>query len=163
MDSLNHLKKKLIFKIKQNLLFSNFRDFRILDSNIVLTPLYSGVFLFLYYIVLPQLNKINIQIMTQENLQKDLESIKEMLVEMNMHTKEYLNVQEASKFLNLSVSSIYKLTHADKIKYSKPNGKIILFRRSDLVDFIEAGFSTTHEDYLKLADVMIDKTFKKRK
>lgn len=101
--------------------------------------------------------------MTQENLQKDLESIKEMLVEMNMHTKEYLNVQEASKFLHLSVSSIYKLTHADKIKYSKPNGKIILFRRSDLVDFIEAGFSTTHEDYLKLADVMIDKTFKKRK
>ncbi len=101
--------------------------------------------------------------MLQEELKKEFEIIKEMLVEMNMHTKEYLNVQEASKFLHLSVSSIYKLTYADKIKYSKPNGKIILFRRTDLVEFIESGFSTTQEEYYKLADAMIDKTLKKRK
>lgn len=101
--------------------------------------------------------------MTNEQLKKEFESMKEMLSEMSLNTKEYLNVQEASKFLHLSVSSIYKLTYADKIKYSKPNGKIILFRRSDLVDFIESGFSTTQEEYYRLADAMIDKTLKKRR
>lgn len=101
--------------------------------------------------------------MTNEQLKQEMESMKEMLSEMSLNTKEYLNVEETSRFLHLSVSSVYKLTHGGKIRYSKSGGKKILFRRSDLVEYIEKGFSSTSEEYKKLTDKMIDRTFKNRR
>lgn len=100
--------------------------------------------------------------MTNEQLKQEMESMKEMLSEMSLNTKEYLDVEETSRFLHLSVSSVYKLTHGGKIRYSKSGGKKILFRRSDLIEYVEKGFSTTNEEYQKLADKMIDKTLKRR-
>ena len=88
--------------------------------------------------------------------------MKEKLSEMSLNTKEYLDVEETGKFLHLSTSSVYKLTHGGKIRYSKSGGKKILFRRSDLIEYVEKGFSTTNEEYQKLADKMIDKTLKRR-
>lgn len=101
--------------------------------------------------------------MSSEQLKQEMESIKSMLSEMSLNTKEYLNVEETSRFLHLSVSSVYKLTHGGKIRYSKSGGKKILFRRSDLVEYIEKGFSSTSEEYQKLTDKMIDRTFKNRR
>lgn len=100
--------------------------------------------------------------MSSEQLKQEMESIKSMLSEMSLNTKEYLDVEETAKFLHLSVSSVYKLTHGGKIRYSKSGGKKILFRRSDLIEYVEKGFSTTNEEYQKLADKMIDKTLKRR-
>ena len=100
--------------------------------------------------------------MTNEQLKQEIESMKEMLSEMSLNTKEYLDVEETAKFLYLSTSSVYKLTHGGKIRYSKSGGKKILFRRSDLIEYVEKGFSTTNEEYQKLADKMIDKTLKRR-
>lgn len=101
--------------------------------------------------------------MSQEELKKEFDSMKEILSEMSLNTKEYLDVEETAKFLHLSVSSVYKLTHGGKIKYSKSGGKKILFRRSDLIEYIEKGFSSTSEEYQKVMDKMIDKTLKKRR
>ena len=100
--------------------------------------------------------------MSQEELKKEFDSMKEILSEMSLNTKEYLDVEETAKFLHLSVSSVYKLTHGGKIKYSKSGGKKILFRRSDLIEYIEKGFSSTSEEYQKVMDKMIDKTLKRR-
>lgn len=101
--------------------------------------------------------------MSNEQLKQEMESIKSMLSEMSLNTKEYLDVEETAKFLHLSTSSVYKLTHGGKIRYSKSGGKKILFRRSDLVEYIENGFSSTSEEYQKVMDKMIDNTLKKRR
>jgi len=101
--------------------------------------------------------------MSQEELKKEFESMKEMLSEMSLNTKEYLDVEETAKFLHLSVSSVYKLTHRSILRYSKSGGKKILFRRSDLIEYIEKGFSSTSEEYQKVMDKMIDNTLKKRR
>lgn len=43
---------------------------------------------------------------------------------------------EAAKFLNVSNSYLYKLTHLRKIPYYKPQGKKIYFLREDLVSYL---------------------------
>lgn len=101
--------------------------------------------------------------MLQEELKKEFESMKEMLSEMSLNTKEYLDVEETAKFLHLSVSSVYKLTHRSILRYSKSGGKKILFRRSDLVEYIEKGFSSTSEEYQRLTDKLIDGKLNKRR
>ena len=49
----------------------------------------------------------------------------------------YLTVSEASKYLSLSESSIYKMTSNRKIPFYKPSGRKILFNKSDLIVWIE--------------------------
>ena len=46
------------------------------------------------------------------------------------------NVEEAALYLKVSKSHIYKLTSAKLIQFSKPTGKAILFRKSDLDCFV---------------------------
>ena len=52
--------------------------------------------------------------------------------ELNLVYKKVLSVNEASEYLNISVSWLYKLTHLKKIPHYKPNGKMIYFKKSDL-------------------------------
>lgn len=53
------------------------------------------------------------------------------------HRKEYLNVQEASEFLGISTSHLYTIVSERKITHYKPFSKTLLFRRVDLIKFIE--------------------------
>ena len=48
-----------------------------------------------------------------------------------------LTVREASKFLHISVNSVYNLIYESRISYYKLKGKI-LFKRHDLLDFLES-------------------------
>ena len=50
--------------------------------------------------------------------------------------KEYLSVNEAADYLNLSSSLIYKLTSKHEIPVYKPNGKVVFIRRDDLNHWI---------------------------
>ena len=43
---------------------------------------------------------------------------------------------KAAEFLSMKTSYLYKLTSARKISHSKPNGKLIYFRRSVLEDYL---------------------------
>jgi excisionase family DNA binding protein len=54
------------------------------------------------------------------------------------YEKEILNLQEASAYLNISGSTIYKRTSQGNIPHYKPNGKLILFKKEDLDEWIEA-------------------------
>lgn len=46
--------------------------------------------------------------------------------------KEVLSFNEAVSYLDVSKSFLYKLTSTNKISFSKPNNKLIYFRRIDL-------------------------------
>lgn len=50
--------------------------------------------------------------------------------------KEVLSFKEALVMLDLSASTLYKLTHKRAIPYYKPSGKMIYFKKADLIDWM---------------------------
>lgn len=67
-----------------------------------------------------------------ENIQQQLQEIKEMISELSIQNKEILSFKEASKYLNLSHSTMYKYTSTNVIAHYKPTGKKIFFKKEDL-------------------------------
>ena len=65
-------------------------------------------------------------------MDKTLEKRFEELEQMLFLTKNVLSFDEASKFLNLSKSYLYKLTSGNLIPHYKPQGKMLFFERADL-------------------------------
>ena len=59
---------------------------------------------------------------------------------------ERLTLQEACNYLDLSSSTLYKLTSKNKIPHFKPNGKKIYFRKSDLNDWLFRNRVSTAEE-----------------
>ncbi len=58
-------------------------------------------------------------------------------IEENLYlTKNVLSFEEASKFLNLSKSYLYKLTSANLIPHYKPQGKMLYFEKQELEDWL---------------------------
>jgi excisionase family DNA binding protein len=50
--------------------------------------------------------------------------------------KEVLSFKEALALLDISASMLYKLTHQRAISFYKPNGKLIYFKKQDLLDWM---------------------------
>ena len=63
---------------------------------------------------------------------KSLEQRIEELESLVYESKNVLSFEEASKFLNLSKSYLYKLTSAGLIPHYKPQGKMIYFEKDAL-------------------------------
>lgn len=61
-----------------------------------------------------------------------LDSITRMLREQNLLKKEVLTFSEATDYLSVSSSHLYKLTSNNIIPFYKPNKKKIFFKRSEL-------------------------------
>jgi excisionase family DNA binding protein len=51
---------------------------------------------------------------------------------------QYMTPKEASQFLRISLSKIYKMTSVKSIPHYKVGGKI-LFKSQELIDFVEGG------------------------
>ncbi|MBO9699932.1 MAG: helix-turn-helix domain-containing protein [Sporocytophaga sp.] len=51
----------------------------------------------------------------------------------------FLSAKEASDFLRISKSNLYQLTRCNKLKFYKPNGKNLYFKKEDLIDYIKGG------------------------
>jgi excisionase family DNA binding protein len=51
---------------------------------------------------------------------------------------QYMTLKEASQFLRISLSKIYKMTSVKGIPHYKVGGKI-LFKPQELIDFVEGG------------------------
>lgn len=69
------------------------------------------------------------------------EEVKTALKELLPNTEavdagDYVNMVEASKILDLSKSTVYKLVHFNKIPYKKQGPKKLMFKRSDLNDWL---------------------------
>lgn len=56
-----------------------------------------------------------------------------------MKNIDVINFKEAIELLGISKSTLYKLTHKKEIPYYKPNGKLIFFKREELMAWV---FST---------------------
>ncbi len=65
-------------------------------------------------------------------MDKTLEMRVEELEQMLFISKNVLSFYEASKFLNLSKSYLYKLTSGNLIPHYKPQGKMLYFEKVDL-------------------------------
>lgn len=50
--------------------------------------------------------------------------------------KEVLTLEEAARFMGVTKSSLYKMTHEQTIPYYKPNGKMVYFEKVELLTWI---------------------------
>lgn len=75
-------------------------------------------------------------------------------------TKEVLNFKEALVLLGISSSMLYKLTHKRTIPYYKPNGKLIYFKKSELLKWMLGNrISTTEEESDKMFNQLKKKNY----
>lgn len=65
-------------------------------------------------------------------MEKTLEMRVSELEKMLFLTKDVLSFDEASIFLNLSKSYLYKLTSGNLIPHYKPQGKMLYFEKTEL-------------------------------
>jgi excisionase family DNA binding protein len=71
-----------------------------------------------------------------EFIQNELKEIKELLKKQTIQQKEILTIEEASEFLGLSVSRLYKMTSNKEIPHYKPGGKKIYLNRNEIESWI---------------------------
>ena len=68
----------------------------------------------------------------------DLQSRVQTLENLCYSAKEVLNLEEAACFLGITKSTLYKMTHENRIPFYKPAGKLIYFEKSVLLDWIRS-------------------------
>lgn len=74
--------------------------------------------------------------MSNLQIEEKLFSIENSIQKLSLAVKPILSAEEAAEFLSMKTSYLYKLTSGRKLTFSRPNGKLIYFRRSDLEDFL---------------------------
>ena len=67
-----------------------------------------------------------------EELQKRMEAVEDILD----NAKEVLTVEEASRFMDIARSSLYKMTSDRSIPFYRPNGKMIYFEKANILAWI---------------------------
>lgn len=50
---------------------------------------------------------------------------------------KFIRIKDASEFLKVSKSYLYKLTSKNLIHFYKPNNKLILFDKADLIKWVK--------------------------
>ena len=65
-------------------------------------------------------------------MKKSIEMRVAELENLVLHSKNVLSFEEASRFLNLSKSYLYKLTSGNLIPHYKPQGKMLYFEKTEL-------------------------------
>lgn len=66
------------------------------------------------------------------DLQKSMAFLENLLIP----AKETLTLEEAAVFLGMKRSTLYKMTHEHTIPFYRPNGKMIYFEKSDLLEWV---------------------------
>ena len=75
-----------------------------------------------------------------------LAKIENLIRAQNLYQKEVYNFKEATEFLDLSHSYLYKLSSRSDICHFKPGGKKIYFHRKDLIQWmLKNRVSDNHE------------------
>ncbi len=72
-------------------------------------------------------------------IERKLDHISAMVQQMQEFQQvALLDSDQAATFLGISLSTLYKLTSSGSLPYYKPNGKLIKFKREDLINWVEA-------------------------
>jgi excisionase family DNA binding protein len=95
-----------------------------------------------------------------EFIQNELKEIKELLKKQTIQQKEILTIEEASEFLGLSVSRLYKMTSNKEIPHYKPGGKKIYLNRKELEQWILNSRVASAYDYDEKLDSYLGRTNK---
>ena len=84
-----------------------------------------------------QMEKIIDMVRSEKPIERirSLESCVELLKDHIWAVKEVLTTAEASAYLGLSESYLYKLTSSKRIPHYKPNGKLVYFNRRELCEW----------------------------
>lgn len=75
-----------------------------------------------------------------------------------INTKPILTFNEACLYMGMSKSALYRITSNKEIPFSKPNGKMIYFKRADVDGWLLSNMSATATE---LADKAMAYTMKK--
>lgn len=94
-------------------------------------------------VVAPSVNSKPEQAASKSNkeLQEKVQELKtriETLENVIFENKQVLSMEEAAIFLDLSKSSLYKMTHKHELPFYRPNGKLIFFERADLLNWVRS-------------------------
>ena len=81
------------------------------------------------------MNSIN-NYLEQERKIVELQQRVTSLENLCYSAKEVLNLEEASLFLGISRSMIYKMTHSGELPFYKPAGKLIFFEKVHLMEWV---------------------------
>ena len=78
----------------------------------------------------------------------------EKLENMAYAAKDFLSIDEVATYLNISKSSVYKITSSKELTVYKPNGKNIFILRSDLNDWIKRNPCLSNDELEKQANIV---------
>ena len=67
-----------------------------------------------------------------DELQKRMDAVEDILD----NAKEVLSVEEAARFMDIARSSLYEMTSDRSIPFYRPNGKMIYFEKTDILEWI---------------------------
>jgi len=76
----------------------------------------------------------------------ELQSRVKFLEDLCFSTKEVLNLEEAASFLGIAKSTLYKMTHENRLPFYKPSGKLIFFEKSILLEWIRSNHVMSEEE-----------------
>lgn len=58
------------------------------------------------------------------------------VIERVVETKEVMTVAELSEYLSISKSAIYKMTSSNVLPHYKPTGKLLYFKKAEIVEWV---------------------------
>ncbi|MBD3863255.1 helix-turn-helix domain-containing protein [Olleya marilimosa] len=90
-------------------------------------------------------------------IQNEIKEIKKLLLALNIKQKDILTIEEASEFLGLSTSRLYKMTSNKEIPHYKPGGKKIYLKRLELEHWITGSRVSTDDEYTLKIDHYLSK------
>jgi|TARA_R110000751_G_scaffold290424_1_gene397054 excisionase family DNA binding protein len=88
-------------------------------------------------------------------MENTIEQRVELLESIYLQQKSVLNFIEGAKFLSLSKSYLYKLTHLGKIPHYKPTGKNIYFHRSELEQWMLQNKRQSYDEIENIAETFL--------
>lgn len=95
-------------------------------------------------------------------IRQRLERIEAIIQKQSIHLAEMLDATQATQYLGISLSYLYKLTSLGLIPHYKPTGKLLMFRRSELEAWVFRNRSESKEDIeQKAANYLLNNKLKK--
>lgn len=79
-------------------------------------------------------------------MSKEIQKLNSNIEQLLQKDEKPLSFTEASDYLDVSKSHLYKLTHKKAIKFFKPNGKKIYFKKTDLNNWLFRNESKTENE-----------------
>lgn len=70
----------------------------------------------------------------------------------NYMLKDFFTIEEASNYLNLSKSTVYKMTSKGELACYKPNSKTVFLSRQDLNNWIQGNKQLSENELMQLAE-----------